>query len=177
MTSLSSSIASTPMMTEAPRIIIDLAALRATAAATALDPIRPVHVTDQDGAPAGDGALGKRKVRTGVAATTCEHGRVKRACAECNGAGVLDDGRPATVKWVGANLCEHGRRRYRCKDCGADICKHYRQRLNCKEGCAALPRRVSLPNPPQTAPQQALSDDAVAADAATAAEAAADADP
>lgn len=47
----------------------------------------------------------------------CEHGRAKRKCKECGGAGI----------------CQHGRRRYRCKECGGvGVCKHAFLRQQCK---------------------------------------------
>ena len=50
--------------------------------------------------------------------SACPHGRWRKQCKECGGAGI----------------CEHGRRRTRCKDCGgASICEHGRIRYQCKE--------------------------------------------
>jgi hypothetical protein len=59
---------------------------------------------------------------------TCEHGKIRRQCVECNG----------------SSICIHGKRREICKECnGSSICIHGKQRQYCVEcnGSSTCPHK------------------------------------
>ena len=68
--------------------------------------------------------------------SACPHGRRRRECKECGGAGICEHGRRRSEckECGGGSICEHGRQRSQCKECGgSQICEHGRQRHQCKE--------------------------------------------
>ena len=68
--------------------------------------------------------------------SACPHGRRRRECKECGGAGICEHGRRRREckECGGGSICEHGRQRSQCKECGGgSICEHGRQRSQCKE--------------------------------------------
>nr|QBK85980.1 MAG: hypothetical protein LCMAC101_05750 [Marseillevirus LCMAC101] len=67
---------------------------------------------------------------------TCEHGKQKLRCKECEGSQICDHGKYKYVckECGGSQICEHGRIKQICKECGgSQICEHGRIKYSCKE--------------------------------------------
>ena len=80
---------------------------------------------------AGAEGVARKKARS-----ICPHGRGRRECKECGGAGLCPHQRRRSrcKECGGAGICQHQRRRSNCKECGgASICQHQRIRRRCKE--------------------------------------------
>jgi len=66
----------------------------------------------------------------------CHHGKERRMCVKCGGAGICQHGKDKYVckECGGKGICKHGKRRNRCKECGGkSLCVHGKEKHLCKE--------------------------------------------
>ena len=85
---------------------------------------------------------------------TCDHGKIKKFCGECNGYNCLHHNkykyrckecRGTQICWhnkqkqyckecLGSQICEHNKHKQQCVECrGSQICVHDKQKSSCKD--------------------------------------------